>query len=398
MANKILTNYQKNLKILPWVAACTSFEALFPFFVIYEKSCGLSYLKIFITQVVFALSVILFDIPLGVMADIYGRRRLLIIGQVFFCFALSLFFLWPFFSGFLLGEFFLALSFAARTGVDTSLLFETTKHLGIEESYCEEEGKYQSYARYSEGVSAVLGGFAAMVSLSMPAFLTWLVSFPSIFLGYFLHEEKTTTDTKLSEKISSKLRTQIQLIKEFLLNSKHNFLWIFLYSGTLSAVIINIFWLMQVFLKTYQVNLVLIGALSFIYQMTSGFIASKSSQFVKHHQLIFWLLPALLQIMAMVLGITHSAWFFPFFFLASITLGIKITFIYNLLHPKVEDNIRAGLMSIDSLSTRIIFILIALPLGWILDNISLNMGFWLLSIPNLFAIWLVLSGKLKFFK
>jgi MFS family permease len=199
------TTYQNNLKILPWVAVCTSFDALLPFFVIYEQKCGLSYLQIFITQVVFSISVILFDIPLGVMADIYSRRYLLILGQIFFCLAFALFMIWPTFLGFAFGEFFFALSYAARTGIDTSLLFETTKHLEIEESYSQEEGKYQSYARYSEGISAVFGGFTALISLKMPVLVTWLVSFPSIFLGFFLYEKNTKVSSGFSEKLSKRL-------------------------------------------------------------------------------------------------------------------------------------------------------------------------------------------------
>jgi hypothetical protein len=179
-----------------------------------------------------------------------------------------------------------------------------------------------------------------------------------------------------------------------MLKSKHNIFWVFLYSGLLSGVMINIFWLMQVFLKTYQVNLVLIGILTLIYQMTSGFIAGRTSKILKHHKLIAWLLPLFLQLMALFLGFSHSAWFFPVFLLSSITLGIKITFVYNLLHPKVDDDIRAGLMSIDSLFTRLSFILIALPLGWILDHISLNAGFIFLSIPLFVSFWIVLNKKI----
>jgi MFS family permease len=387
--------YQRNLKILPWISALTSFDALLPFFVIYAQKCGLSYFDILITQVIFAVTVVLLDLPLGILADLYGRKRLMIISQIFFCCALSFFVFWPVFWGFLLGEICYAISFSSRTGVDTSLLFESTKNLGREDSYCEEEGKYQSYGRYSEALSGILGGVGAMVALYLPALLTWLSSLPTLVLSFFLYEKPSLQSVNLSKEITAKFKFQMKIMSNLLLNAKQGLGWIFLYSSLLSAIIINTFWLLQVFLKTYQVNYVLIGALCFIYHVTTGLVAARVSKFLKDTQFIIWLLPILIQIMVIVLGLTHSVWFFPFFLLASMTFGIKITFIYNLLHSKVKDNIRAGLMSIDSLSTRLIFSILALPLGWILDNVSLNMGFLFLTIPNIFILWIVISKKIK---
>lgn len=387
--------YQGNLKILPWIAASSSFDALMPFFVIYAQKCGLSYFEIFVTQIIFALTVIVLDLPLGILADVWGRKKMMVISQIFFCGGLSFFVFYPVFWGFMLGEICYAISFSAKTGVDTSLIFESTKNLGREDSYCQEEGKYQSFGRYAEALSGVLGGLGAMIAISIPALLTWLSSIPSLVLSFFLYEQKSKRRDVFSKEMVVRFKVQFKQMKQFLLHSNQGFLWVFLYSSLVSAIIINTFWLLQVFLKTYQVNYVLIGLLCFIYHTSTGFVASRVSKILKHTHWIIWALPIFLQLMLIVLGMTHSAWFFPFFLLASITFGIKMPFIYNLLHPKVDDSIRAGLMSIDSLCTRIIFSVLALPLGWILDHMSLNMGFLFLSLPNIVIFWVVASKKIN---
>lgn len=389
----------RNLKYLPWFGALRSFDALLPFYVLYTQQCGLTYFKIFITQIVFSIALLILDIPLGIYSDLYGRKNSLLLGGFSSCIGLGLFVLWPVFWGFTFGEIALALSFAAFSGADTALLFETTKRLHQEDSYCEKEGRYQSYARYSEGLSSILGGLFASFSLGLPALMTWLFSFPRIALTMLIHETEINNKQVFSEILQYKIRDKIKTIYHYFLRSADHstqhraILWILLYSGLISAMVINTFWLLQVFLKTYHVNFFLIGLLCFIYHSTSGFVSSRASKIISRTKGIVWLLPLLLQCMAIILGVTNSAWFFPVFLIASIVFGIKMPFIYNKLHFLAEDNIRASILSFDSFCTRLLFSAIALPLGWILDHSSLNVAFLFLTIPNLLVLWIALKRK-----
>lgn len=387
----------KNLKYLPWFGALKSFDALLPFYVLYTQQFGLTYFEIFITQIVFSIALLIFDIPLGIYSDLYGRKNSLLLGSVFSCIGLGLFVLWPVFWGFIFGEIALALSFSAFSGADTALLFETTKRLHQAESYSEKEGLYQSYARYSEGLSSILGGVFASFSLSLTALMTWLFSFPRMGLTILLHETPTNQKRDFSEIVQNKRYNKIKTVYHYFVSRQNRrgqpaaTLWILLYSGLMSAVVINTFWLLQVFLKQHDVNFFLIGLLCFVYHSTSGFISSRASKIISHLKGIAWLLPLLLQVMAIILGVTNSAWFFPVFLIASIVFGIKMPFIYNKLHRLVEDNIRASILSFDSFCTRLLFSIIALALGWILDHSSLNVAFLFLTIPNLFIFWLALK-------
>lgn len=389
----------RNIKYLHWFSALRSFDALLPFYVLYTQQCGLTYFDIFITQIVFSIALLILDIPLGIYSDLYGRKKSLLLGGIASCVGLGLFVLWPVFWGFILGEIVLALSFAACSGTDTALLFETTKQLQQEESYCEQEGKYQAYARYSEGLSSILGGVFASFSLALPALMTWLFSFPRLGLTLLLHETQTNNKSDFSTLLGIRVRDKLKTIRYyFIKNTDHSpnnriILWILLYSGLISAVIIYTYWLLQVFLKTYHVNFLFIGLLILIYHSTTGLVASRAFKILSH-PIIVWILPLLLQCMVIVLGITHSAWWFPTFLIASLVFGIKMPFIYNRLHLLVEDKVRASILSFDSFCTRLLFCIIALPIGWILDNGSINLAFLFLTIPNLLILWIVLKKKI----
>ena len=201
-----------NLKYLPWFGALRSFDALLPFYVLYTQQCGLTYFEIFITQIAFSIALLVLDIPLGIYSDLYGRKNSLLLGGFSSCIGLGFFVFWPAFWGFTLGEIALALSFAAFSGADTALLFETTKRLDQEKNYCENEGRYQSYARYSEGLSSILGGVFASFSLTLPALMTWLFSFPRIGLAMLLHETELKNKQAFSEILKFKIRDKIKKI------------------------------------------------------------------------------------------------------------------------------------------------------------------------------------------
>ena len=313
-----------NLKYLPWFSALRSFDALLPFYVLYTRQCGLTYFDIFITQVVFSIALLALDIPLGIYSDLYGRKKSLLLGGLSSCLGFSFFVLWPSFWGFFCGEIALALSFAAFSGADTALLYETTKRLHQEDSYLEKEGEYQSYARYSEAISSILGGAFASFSLTLPAIMTWILSFPRLGITLLLHEAGTKKKEAFSVILKRRVYDQIRTIRHYFtkntgeLTQHRVIFWILLYSGLISAMIINTFWLLQVFLKVYHVNYFLIGILCFVYHSTSGFVASRTSKILARVQGITWILPLLFQCMAILLGVTQSAWFFPAFLIAAV--------------------------------------------------------------------------------
>lgn len=390
----MLTDHS-NLKFLPWFGALRSFDALLPFYVIYTRHYGLSYFDIFITQVVFSITLIITDIPLGIYADLYNRKKSLIFGGIISCLGYGLFVFWPVFWGFVLGEMCLALAFAAFSGSETALLFETTKRLGCDTSYCEKEGQVQAYARYSEAFSSILGGFFASLSIQLPAIMTWLFSLPTIGLILSLHEMPVMKKPAFSQLMRHRIQAQMQLLRVYFnkapnrANQQPPIFWILLYSALLSAIIINTFWLLQVFLKNYHVNYILIGMLCFIYQSMSGVVAHHTAKIVSQVKILLWILPLLLQSMVLFLWFATSSWYFPIFLIAAIVFGIKMPFIYNLLHRIVDDNVRASMLSVDSVLTRLLFCLLAPVIGWILDHTSFNTAILFLTIPALAALWIV---------
>lgn len=95
---------------------------LMPFFMQWG---GLNMTQVMLLQSVFTLGIFLFEVPTGVVADIYGRRISLILGSLVGVLGFSLYVSSPRFGLFVLGELIVAVAFTLRSGANEALLYES---------------------------------------------------------------------------------------------------------------------------------------------------------------------------------------------------------------------------------------------------------------------------------
>lgn len=346
--------YEHNINILPWISGFRFFCLYRPFTVIYQSHFGLNYLQIFITQIIFAVAIIVFEIPGGVFADLFNRRISMMIGALFTLLSPLLYWLCPTFLGFCFAEFFMALSYAFFSGCDAALLYESTKVLQQDKTYLKNESIVQAFGRYAEGISAVIGGFFASLSILILPFTQTIMSLPNLYLTYQLKdkriENKNVRLNAWRRKIKIKLLSQLNFFYHHLSIKEHNGLWfVLLYSAAISTNTITTFWLLQVFLKKYDVNYILIGLIWLLYSLFTGFIAQTTQFFtdIFSNKKVLIAIPLLLQLMVAVLGLTQQVWFLPFLFIAAAAYGPKQPIILTILNTEISSNtVRASILSV----------------------------------------------------
>ena len=118
-----------NIKTIYWMGFFHSFMVVIPIFVPLLQGYGLSMSQVLQTQAIFALTIALCEVPSGYIADIWGRRRAVVVGSLlngigFF----SL--LWAdSFVDFLLYEVILGVGLSLISGADLALLYDTEIYL-----------------------------------------------------------------------------------------------------------------------------------------------------------------------------------------------------------------------------------------------------------------------------
>ena len=152
------------------------FKILFGFFisipviVLFWKNNGLSMFQVMILQSLFSVAVIVLEIPSGYFADLYGRRKTLILASVFAATGIATYSIGKGFWIFLLGEFLWAVGVSLTSGADSAIFYDTLLELGKEGSYKQRWGKASSLNMVSAAGAAILGGFIAEYSLRWTLF------------------------------------------------------------------------------------------------------------------------------------------------------------------------------------------------------------------------------------
>jgi len=131
------------------------FLVIVPILVPFFQDHGLSMKEVFLTQAFFGAVIVVMEIPSGVLADRFGRKRALVLGALFLALGhMSL--LWANdLTGFLVFEGLLGVGVSLMSGADLALLYDTEIELGREGESPEAVANLYSMHSLSEALAAV---------------------------------------------------------------------------------------------------------------------------------------------------------------------------------------------------------------------------------------------------
>jgi len=136
-----------------------------PVIVLFWHSCGLDALDIYLLQGLFALAVVVLEVPTGTVADRLGKRVSLLVGSALVAAGLVAYALSSTFWAFLVGEIVLAVGITLQSGADSALLYDTLRSEGRQDEYQRHEGRARAWQMIAMAACAVVGGFVGEHSL-----------------------------------------------------------------------------------------------------------------------------------------------------------------------------------------------------------------------------------------
>lgn len=106
-----------------------------PVVVLFFRENDLSMFQIMLLQAIFSVSVLILEIPSGYYADVFGRKKAIVLGTIFGSCGFTVYSLSQELGGFLIAELILGLGSSFISGSDSALLFESLKETGQEGGY-----------------------------------------------------------------------------------------------------------------------------------------------------------------------------------------------------------------------------------------------------------------------
>jgi len=375
-----------------------SFMVIIPLFVPLLQGYGLSMSQVLQTQAMFALTIALCEVPSGYLADLWGRRRALLVGSVFNAVGfLSLIWADTFFD-FLVYEVILGVGLSLISGTDLALLYDT--ELSLQDSgNSEGAGASKSLSRLisiEAGASGIAGICASVLLLWSMDWVIWVqaaVGFMPLVLAVLLVEPPRPVS-------QADHRDNARHIVELLLFGKPVVLWTALAISVFGLLAVYSFWIYQKYWEMQGIPLESFGyiwaAFALTVSVSARYAATLERKLGSRRLLLAITAAPLIGLVGMAWG---SGWFGVIFgFAIQITRGVSLSLFYEALNRRVPGDFRATVNSLVSLATRGVFILTGPLLGYALDHWGISntlLGMAVVFAPLLILVLLPLLSRIR---
>ncbi|GEM_PF-5756354 len=155
---------------------------------LFLQSRGLNFTEILALESFVAAGIFLFEIPSGVWADRFGRRRLLVAANALAVVGMAIFATGHHFLFFALESFLGGIGIACASGADQALIYDSLQAEGREGEARGVFGRLSAAGTVGHLVAYPLGGLLASYSLTLPVYVTLISSVLALLLVLQLEE------------------------------------------------------------------------------------------------------------------------------------------------------------------------------------------------------------------
>ena len=348
---------------------------------LFYKSNGLGSYELFVLKAIYSVAVVIMEIPSGWMADVWGRKKTLILGSILGSLGFLIYSFSYEFWAFVAAEIVLGIGVSFISGADSALLYDSLKADNKADKYTREEGRITSAGNFAEAIAGVVSGLLVYFSLRTPFYFQFGVAALAIPAAFTLIEPKVHS----VEHVDS-IRNLVKNIKNTLI-SNTNLRVAILLSALTGTATLTFAWLVQPFFVAIGLPEELFGifwtALNLSVGISSVF-AYKIELFLGKRRSVFAVI-LLLSFGYFFSGISISYYGFVFLFLFYLVRGLATPIFKNYINQYTDSEVRATMLSVRNFIIRMAFAGIGPLLGWITDNVSLNKAFLMAGIIYIVA-------------
>jgi len=195
--------------------------SIIPVYVLYFRHFELNLFQVAFMAAIFESSILIFEVPTGLVADIYGRRISLLLSALVLFIGGLIFIKFPSFLGFILAEIIVGMGYTLKSGAFEAWIFDSLKQEGKEKEvkYVFSQGK--RYQTSGELLGMILGGYIGFWNIEFiwhPYAFGFLATFAFLFLSmkeeYF---KKGKEKPKVFVQIKDTVQKSLEVIRKKML-------------------------------------------------------------------------------------------------------------------------------------------------------------------------------------
>jgi len=376
------------IKIAKW------FMLYMPIVVLFYESNGLEMKDIMLLQAVYSIVIVILEIPSGYLADVWGRKRTLILGAIMGTAGFAIYGISYGFKGFLIAEVILGIGQSCVSGADSAMLYDSLLEKNQAKKYTKFEGKITSLGNLAEAAASLVSILLVTISLRTPYYGQIVVAFFAVPAALTLREPSR------HKVLVNRSFREILDISKFALFGSQLLRRNILFSAFTGCATLTMAWFAQKFFKFNDIDKVYFPILWAALNLTVAFASFYAYR-----------LEAILKPRGTIILISLAI---PIGYLAlsysGLVAGLIILFTFYLVRgyatPVLKDyinrvtgsEVRATVLSVRNFIIRINFAVAGPLLGWVNDLYDLPTAFLLggiiFLVLNVFAgILFLASGK-----
>ena len=341
---------------------------IMPIITLFYQENGLGMKDVLLLQGVYSIAIVALEIPSGYFADIWGRKRTLIIGSIMGVIGFAIYSFTAGFWGFLIAELTLGIGQSFISGSDSALLYDTLKEEGREKEYVKLEGRVLSIGNFAETIAAIIGGFIAEISLRTPFIIQTFIAMIAVPAAFTLVEPYRKLEIK------DRWKSTILTLRNTILQNKEMQVLI-IFTAFIGTATLTMAWFIQPYLKDIlsltisQIGIAL-AVLNLIVGLTSLVAYKIENKIGRRNSLILIIIG--ISSPYIFMGNMQNSFVLIIIALFYFTRGIATPILKDYINRISTSDIRATVLSVRNFAIRIIFAIFGTFLGWYSDFYSIQ--------------------------
>ncbi|PLW79733.1 hypothetical protein C0585_06220 [Candidatus Woesearchaeota archaeon] len=188
---------ERNIKLYYMNRFFRQFVLFLPVWALFFQEVGLSLAQITIAATLMHVTIQILEVPSGIFADLYGRKKSVFLSALFFMLSILSYSFAYNFIHLLLGEILMGISFAFSSGAIQAMIYDSLYDLNKKNNFKKVESHSFFISGISHSIAAIIGGFIAVYSLRLTFFYTLIpgiLLFLTNILFYEPEHHKTVGD------------------------------------------------------------------------------------------------------------------------------------------------------------------------------------------------------------
>jgi|GEM_PF-3413660 len=383
--------HQRNILLFYLLSVCTGLAFIYDLVLaIYYQNFGLTFTEISFLFAIIAGTTLIAEVPTGVFADLYGKKKSILLGTLLFAVAFTMIVIGSTFVSFALASFCIGLSLAFSSGASQAFLYDTLKALKRSKDYLHVSSRMDVVWLVTTAGTSFFGPYLFGLNPHYPLIVSAIFSILAVLISLLLFEPPEQSVHKV---VSLRQHARLMLRGFQYIIRRPILVWLLCVS-VLGVITIRPFgeFLSVPFFRAQGFSMVSIGVLEMFATLLQAAILTTIPWIVRRFgRTVAWSLNLVGMGLMMFLVFTRSSLFLGsvlgiLWGLASMRLTLFDTTVNEYATKKNRATIHSSLSFLASAVG-----LIALPgIGYLTDKTSTA------GIVHLFAVCMFLGGTVLF--